>query len=310
MPRMPISLTALATASSALFLLIAPIASAEFIANSSKGNGEVVEMTVEAGGGTVVCDALTESASKATWTIKTEGGAASDKGPRLGYAVSNWGKCDVSSGSLKEVEATMGACEQEVKSPGEQLKVTGTVLSACTVKVAGGCEITVASEGNKALKEVLLESAGAESENMIMQYALTGVTTKASGCLGVESSSTGKVSGSVELLSVQPTPLRPTMTLGGTQVYTAGAPNGTITITNTGPTQQVLLWSLLETPGTPFTLEPTELAACKKKTFTNRETCPFKAMSNRAGTLTIAIQSQSNLGAARPAWDGIDLRRS
>jgi hypothetical protein len=170
---------------------------------SDKGTGEVLEVTFEAGGGTVTCKAYTEGASKAEWTVE-EAGKAQAKGPDLQIDISKWGECASSkpvTGSVKISECTL-----EIEQIEEQTKLIGKLVKECTIEAPLGCTIKLGTSTNKALKTVNAGHIEATSKNTLIAPEISNLVTEVnSTCesLGIHKSETGKISGFGEASSVQ-----------------------------------------------------------------------------------------------------------
>jgi hypothetical protein len=170
---------------------------------SDKGTGEILEVTFEAGGGKVTCQAYTEGASKAEWTVE-ESGKAQEKGSSLRIDVSKWGECTTSTivkGSVKVSE-----CGLEIEEIGEQTKLTGKLVKECILEAPLGCTIKMGTSANKALKTIDAGHIEESSNNTLIAPEVSNLVTEAnSTCesVGIKKSETGKVSGFGEAFSVQ-----------------------------------------------------------------------------------------------------------
>lgn len=298
------------------FLVAAVPAYAEFTSGTkglAQGTGEVVQLQIEVGGGTITCFGL-ESASKLKWTIENESGSMVEKGPRLIYKIEKWGECTASGKEVKEAPTTIGECELEAKDSGEQTKGEVSVLSTCTATISEPkCEVKIPSGSNKSFKEITLGSAGAASENLVLPPTLTGVTTEvSSGCsaVGIKASKVGKVSAFVEAFHVKP-PRSPTMTLTGQRLYNMASPNGMLTVANTRMAAQTAMQiSIRESAGAPFSFGEPGWATCRGS-IAGQGNCTFEMKSKATlGSLELGMLSvATDGGGAISAWSFIDLRR-
>ena len=129
---------------------------AEFTTRNSKsqGNSEVVEVTLEAGGAKVVCEAYEEAVSKGTWLIE-KSTKASTKGPGLLLKTSAWGTCTGSSSEIKSTKAEVGECPLEVSEPSEETAIEGKLTATCTAKLSS-CELKMEPKTNEKLRSILL----------------------------------------------------------------------------------------------------------------------------------------------------------
>jgi hypothetical protein len=185
--------------------LAAATASAEFTSQNkeSKGSAEVAEMTLQAGGATVLCQALEESQSKGTWLLK-KGSEATTLGPDLVLDVGKWGSCTGSSSEIKETKAEINACSLEVVEPAEETTVKGKLVTECTIKFAS-CELKLEPKENEKLTSVLLYADGTEDENVFADPEVDDIATTIKGtCTGIKESKEGKLKGELEAQQVQP----------------------------------------------------------------------------------------------------------
>jgi hypothetical protein len=272
-------LICIAVLAGALFVAATP-AYAEFESPSGKttGAGENVELNLEAGGGTITCQAFFEGASAAGWTIESEGKAAT-KGTELLLDIKKWGECKAKSSEIKELEATLSECELKIKAPGEETVASGEVVKTCIAKILF-CEIKVeaGSEKNTGLKEIPVADSGEENENLIVQPAITNIKTIASGCPGVKSSSEGKLKGIAEIKGARskPTPdLRMSLTRVYFNINNVNERNGMVTVSNKGLMQKPTTWSIFESPPGTFESATIGETACKTKLYAQFEKCSF-----------------------------------
>lgn len=178
----------------ALLLYAAP-AFAEFEGSKSGGSGEVTDATLEAGGGTVTCQAFEEGSSKAKWVIKN-GTTEAEKGADLLVKVEKWGKCTAESSGIKS-EANFSECEMELVQTSTSGKVLVNLPKSCTIK-ASLCEIFI--EPGKELKMALAADSGSENKNLLDLPEVSGVTTVTKGlCPGIKSGKEGKLLGMAEM---------------------------------------------------------------------------------------------------------------
>jgi hypothetical protein len=226
----------LAVVVGALLLFAAP-AFAEFEGiKTSTGTGEMYETILEAGGGTVTCQAYEESTSAAKWAIKN-GKTEAEKGSNLLINIEKWGKCEAKSKELKGVPATLSECGLELVQTGTQNKVPVNIVKKCTVK-AGTCEIGIAA-GNE-LTKAFMADAEVENKNLLVEPEISNVVTTTSGvCAGVTGSKEGKLSGVAELKLVHL--VLPVFEITVTrQRYDANNRIGTLTIKNRTNAQQTV----------------------------------------------------------------------
>ncbi len=260
--------------------------------DGTRGSGEIVELTLEAGGGTVSCQASTESQGTAGWTIENEGKPVT-KGPDIAISPEKFGECDAKSGELKEVKAEVKGCEVETKDPGEETRATGKLLTNCIVKV-GPCEIIAPASENKELTGTYVYSSGEKEENLILQPSISGVTTTTKGtCPGIKSSKEGKMSGVTQLLQISPV-ARVEYTISVNKYfYTPSNNTGTATITRRGSLERPNGVDNEELPNLfdeYFILEEAAYNICRTtKLYSFLESCNFNLTYSKRGSDLIIV---------------------
>jgi hypothetical protein len=277
-----------------VFGVITTPAFAEFQSykDETRGSGEIVELNLESGGGTVSCQAYSESKSAAGWTIENEGKPAT-KGPDLAISVEKWGECNAKSGELKEVKAEVKGCEVEAKDPGEETRATGKLLTTCTVK-AGTCEIIAEPKENKELTGTYVYSSGEKEENLILRPSISGVTTTTKGtCPGIKPSKEGKMFGVTQLLQISPV-IRVEYTISVNKYYYTPSNNtGTATITRRGSLERPNGVENEELPNLGkkyFILEESAFNVCRTtKLYNPGESCNFNVTYSEPGSDLIIV---------------------
>jgi len=279
---------------------------AEFksVTEETKGKGEVVELTLEAGGATVTCEALEELASAATWTILKEG-TASTKGPDLQFSIGKWGKCTFHSLEVESASAEITACDLEMIEPGEEEKVKGKIAgTTCTIK-ALSCELKLEPLENESLTSLRLMASGENDGNMVVEPTVTNLTTTTKGvCPGVSSSKEGKLKGLVEATQVQPGDI-PEFAIWASRLFLRETNNtATVTIARRfgGPSRFV---NFTEVTPISFTRQEPASNECVTLIYTSPELCSYNVTYN--ALLGVGAYSLQILGL-NGVWSDVVIR--
>jgi hypothetical protein len=190
---------------------------------SASANGKVIaksEAVLEGGGGTVKCPAAgyegewelvkPTSTTQPKWEKQEKSNPGQDLQIKNKFPATG---CTATSGSIKEVAATVEPCAlhvqlKTVEEVGGILKgkANGSVLSACVIK-ASVCEITVvkgkeAAKVNSELKEINLENVA--PSNLLINAEVSGITTEVKGGLcPITAGNANKFKSKVEAVGVQ-----------------------------------------------------------------------------------------------------------
>jgi hypothetical protein len=228
-------------ATAALACLPTAMAFAAFEGKESTGKGNTLELTLEAGGGKVICQHSLATENVA-WTIEQTEGKAATKGPDLVADIQSWGTCTAESSEFAKTSATLSACEMELKQTGTELEVPARLLKTCTVKAAT-CEIKAEMKPNEKLKSVDLAAGGPVTERaLVAEQEINDLTTATSGtCPGIVSTKEGKLSGWAPLNKLKSTALQP-------EIFIQALPDAYTMLTETGKVQVKNLSGVAQVP--------------------------------------------------------------
>jgi hypothetical protein len=287
-------------------LLVATPAFAEFESTLkvTKGKGELIEIALEAGGAVVTCQAFTEGAGTASWTIRTAQGKEATNGTKLLVKPEVVSECLVKSSKIKQAKAAGPACEFELIQAHQERRIPLSILGLCQFVIHAGpsiasCNITLGAS-NRFRNSVSVTS------NAILQPSLTNVITNANSTNcnedNIASSEEGELTGVWEMKGVQVQPLAELVAAGTRLFYNEKLSKGSVTITNKGVEQSPRSWLAAETPAAAFEPVATEEVSCKKKLYGSNEACLFGTLFLKAGWQVFEIQS------ANGGWSGVVLR--
>lgn len=262
-------------------------AGAEFssLTKSSEGEATAILQLIEAGGLTVTC---LSTSKPGKWTIEN-GSEHAEKGSKLITLIKLWGTCVAEAPGIPKLSAKGNECKEELRQPKEELSVSLTFATTCALTAETTkkttCEVKLEAGSNKELKEVDLYNSGLKNENLNFAYKVSGITTtvnKACEEAEVNSTKTGKITGSAEEEQVMPGGVPAVFTVGFSpnNVFTAegqrrnatvtngGTLAGTPTIAFTAPAANLAWWGA-------FNLSPPPATACRRA-YLGGEACTFE----------------------------------
>lgn len=265
----------------ALLVSAAPaLAEFESLNTAGQGKGNVVEVKLTGGGGTVECTNTEEATGRIGWTVKSEGKEAK-KGSALQVKVEGLSSCLAKSETIKEAPATLGQCEMETKQPKSETETLDTFIKECVVKVKVlevTCEIKITT-ANKELSKVNLYDSGKENEELIVGPDVKGITdevNKACETAGVKGGGGNVMQAYASLGGVRST-ARGEMVIGASpRLFGTINTPATVTVINTGSTQKPSVWLRNISPPGSFTQNRTQEENCEfKLVYTMNEACNF-----------------------------------
>lgn len=263
---------------------------AEFTAKSSQGKSSAIAIQIKAGGAEINCIADESENNSPGWTIEHEGKPAT-KGSNLEIKMKSLGECGAEAKGLKQTKVHSGECQAETKEAGEEGKVPLVIASACQVKIGTGseiCEIAINPSENKELKETTMNHTGLENESLILEFAVTDLSTaaKGGGCAsdGITSAKSGRLEGAteeLELLSAQPNSFFTVARVGDFAMRRRDTRTITMGYNGTGSATPSGALIAAESPTTiagPFFKMPEKktVAECNTMPFTNGTGCSMK----------------------------------